>query len=435
MDRLCRRSVLASGLALLAGCASDERREPFDPPDDPVPPEADGVDVALVPRSYVVATAPATPRLGPGDVVPEAEVPPVLRDALSEAAAGGFETDAASPELRAAIDGFRRADGTLEPYVRLDGTAHVFDPSVPTLVAELGDPVEEYDPGSVARREDAETAAVERFLRTLTVSGTHLPRQAYRASRVPPSVEAFLDRYEYVADARGVSPIETETVDADPPHTITVRELADEDRWGRPVVDASDLDGDRRRFVTDAIESDHRAPATPSPERSIYLTDDVPGGDAGTAWTDGDADDPYVRLDGTVYRVRVREVDHEAAPVTVSAESAPSTSDGRPRITLTVERTADAGAVEVDLADGAPTPLWIEHDGTHHRLEPTETGVRPRATETVVVDELATTYAIPAAVPAGTYVSRGIVRARVTGPDRRGTARYPFVLALSLEGS
>ncbi|WP_138007245.1 hypothetical protein [Halalkalirubrum salinum] len=466
MDRRALLSVIGGSFVALAGCAADETDT--DPTTNGTGTgngtETDKqsgtddettamTDIELQPVSYVVnAYEPSRGRgIDPDDVVPEDEIPSALRDPLSEARNGTFETDDPSDALLAAVDEFREYDrGELKPYVELDETRYVFDPTLPTFVAELLDEyAEEYDEDRVLRearqREDYRSAAVKAFVDALTASGTHIPRAEYRRCVLPESVDAFLDEYDYLEDQFGVSQIRTTVENENPPYTITARELTEADMWGQPVVDESELADEIVAFFERALSSPHRRPALPSPDRRQYFTDDVPD-----AYNDLAAEydtPPYYRLDDTVYAIAVGEPLYDRLPVNVSV-----TADGGAELefTLTVSPAPEKADGDVEgpytfTSRGAlPSALWVRHEGERRSLEIVDTTIEDaessRSDSEVLEtadagDDLASTYAVPAALPAGTYVSRGLFGLSWGVPDQTPEEHgmYPFELELTIE--
>lgn len=473
-----RRAVLAGlggSLAGLAGCFTvtdttdtpDENETPTDTAitTDQSPTETrtetDGaISVELRHVEYVAnAYEPASGRgIDPDDVVPAEEISDVLREALYEARAGGFETESLPDGLLAAIDEFRTyATGVLKPYVELDGTSYEFDPTVPTFVAELEeDTLDDYDEDRLLRadeRRDLESEAVESFVRALTARGPEIPRSEYRRSAVPEAVAAFLDEYDYLEDQHGVSRITTIVRHADPPYTITLHELTTEDMWGQPVVEEAALDGELVAFFERVLDSEHRKPALPSPDRRQYFTGEVP--EAYSGFADEYESPPYVRLDGTVYNIVVGQPRYERIPVSVSIEEADAASRA---FTLTVSPAPGKPDDEIEgpftfTGRGAlPSVLWVVHDGERYLLDspgyetagwrdaPADSKRDRRPSNQVLEsvhanEELSATYTVPDVLPEGTYVSRGLFYLSWSVPDRTpgDHAAYPFELLVTIE--
>ncbi len=464
MDRRALLSAVGCSLVGLAGCIDDADTTPSanGSASDGSANESAGAsddetttitDLELRKPEHVVSTyEPATGRgIDPDDVVPEDEIPTALRDPLAEARAGTFETDSVSESLLAAVDAFRHhRRGELKPYVVLDGTRFAFDPTVPTFTAELADgEPDDYDETRTFTEQDRldlEPGPVKDFVHALTASGTHVPRDEYRRCVLPEAVDEFLDEYDYLTDQLGVARIETATENEDPPYTITVRELTAETMWGRPVVDASALDDDLVAFFERALASPHRKPALTTPDRSQYFTDDVPD-----AYGDFAAEyerPPYVRIDGTVRHVIVGTPRYDRIPVSVTTTGV---DDADAAFTLTVSPAPENVDGDVEgpytfTSRGAlPSALWVFHDGERRSLEVVDTegveGPNPTRSDSEVLEtanageEIAATYAVPADLPDGTYVSRGLFRIswNVPGqtPGEHGT--YPFELAVTVE--
>jgi len=181
-----------------------------------------------------------------------------------------------------------------------------------------------------------------------------------------------------------------------------------------------------------------------------YVTDEVPETYEETLRPDGERrGGPLVRLDGTLYYVRVVEGSHESMPVTATAEQAATTDDGLAQFRLRVEVTDEkpdvsvVGGEPVELHGqfGLPSPLWITHDGgeswsfAFDDIDVRETSV---AEELSVGDELAATYVVPGTVPAGPCSLAGEFAALwQANPDdyNKSSGVYPFEVELTLTES
>lgn len=467
MDRRALLSAIGGSVAALSGCAgADPGAGPAPNGTDDGSAGADGegsdggdesgasLDVKLRTVPHVVTAYEPSPSRGidPERVVPESEVPAALRDPLAEARGGRFETDDPSDALLAAVDEFRVYDrGELKPYVELDGTRYAFEPTLPTFTAALVDEeAEGYDEDRVlreaGRRDDLGSAAVETFVNALTAYGPNTARGEYRRCVRPEAVAAFLDEYDYLEDGRGVSRIRTTVENEDPPYAITARELAETDMWDRPVVDESALDDEVAAFFERALASPHREPALPTPGRSQLFADDVPDayGDVAAEYDEP----PYYRIDGTVYSVFVGEPRYDRLPVSVSV--APS-EDADRRFTLRVAPAPENADGDVEgpytfTSRGAlPSALWVVHEGERTELDIVETegieGPPPTRSDGEALesldagDEMAATYAVPAELPADTYVSRGLFGVSWNVPDQTPGEHgaYPFELDIAVE--
>lgn len=465
MDRRALLSAVGCSFVGLSGCTGSDDTDttpstnetPAGDTNDETQAETDdetaaAIDVERQRPEYVVHTyEPAKGRgIDPDDIVPEDEIPTALRDPLAEARDGTFETDSASDALLAAIDEFREfGRGKLKPYVLLDGTRYAFDPTVPTFVAELTDEdLDDYDEDRLLGEEerlDLDSEPVAEFVKALTASGTHIPRDEYHRCVVPEAVSEFLDDYDYLADHQGVSRIVTTVENEDPPYTITIRRLTEETMWGRPVVDESELDDELVAFFERALASPHRKPALTTPDRSQYFTDDAP--DAYGDLAEKYDTPPYYRLDGTVYAIAVGEPRYDRIPVSVTITEP---DDADREFTLTVSPAPERVDADVEgsftfTSRGAlPSALWVFHDGERWPLEIVETdgvdGPAPSRPDSEVLetvdmgDEISATYAVPADLPEGTYVSRGVFSVSWNVPDQtpgeRGT--YPFELRIAV---
>jgi hypothetical protein len=484
-------AIVGSSVATIAGCSSrndgdnpsstDEEptdKDGSDTPseaDDSVPPEqttqnerptegdetAASISVDLQTVEYVASTyEPPTGRgVNPDDILPEEDIPTVLREALYEARDGTFETDTASEAMLTALDELRQSNNVEHyPYVELDGTNYRFEPTFPTFVAELGESdLDEYDEDRLLREDEhkkLESDAVEEFVDKLIARGTHFPRDEYRRFVRPDAVTDFLAKYDYLEDSSGVSRIETTVRNQEPPFTIELQELTEEDMWGRPVVDEAELDDTLVAFFERALESDHRGPAQTSVDRTQYFTDDVP--DAYFEIVEGYIDQrefPYFKLDGTVYSISVAETNYDGVPVTVSIDEH---EEGR-AFDLTLSPSPENAATDIEdsftfTSRGAlPSVLWVTHGGERYLLDSPdyekdrwrdapddpERDRRPsnQVLETADANEkISATYTVPDELPDGTHVSRGEFNISWSLPDKiQGErAAYPFELLVTV---
>jgi hypothetical protein len=498
-----RRTLLVlagSTLAGLAGCAGDSSPDPSDgspgetpertpedsketdetPENDPTPTDNDSADegmsvqVDISPASYLVGAMPAAEFPSTARDITEPEsvstFPDPLADALRQAEDGGFETDEPSEALLAVLDQTRERPyrRLTELAVRIDGTAYVATLQFPELEVELADEiVTEYDPERVASEDGAfEADEVETLVGRIGWDGTpETARSRYVTSRVSEDIEAFLDRYEYVEDYKGVSPIRVQRHNWEPPYSITLREFTVEDRWGRDVFDIESLDEDLQAFLRTAVESEGWLRSPP------LVTDDVPESYFETFRTDDESASPdnereqrpLVRVGGDVYRITVSEGTHERMPVSVTAAPATATDSGLARFTVTVEVTDDNPGVAVATGEpvelysqiGLPSGLWVTDDGHQHLLDSDRYEVPveresdgtwslaladPELGETSVNEALAVgetltaTYTVPSTVPAGSYTLSGNFAARWEEPDSdHQSGLYPYEIALTLE--
>ena len=465
-----RRQYLAAAagaLGGLAGCggapAPPDPTAPSpaaaDDPDTTASPAAPGLDVRLETARYLVRAFAQTPEeraIDPDQVVPLSAVDEPLRGALEAAVDGGYETDAVSTALLEGVDRFRRHGGGYRflPYVGVDGTPHVFDPTVPVFVARLDPDVESPDPDRTVGPDDLDglEEPARAFVRTLGAYSVEVPRDEYRVSVVPDAVEALLDAYDYVRDSAGAGRIVTERVDPGPPYRLEARPLTVEELWGRPVVPAADLPGDLRRFVERAAASTRRVP-TLQPGASERRVDAVP-----EAYWERLSDErgagagPYVDLDGTKYATRVTEVHHDAVPLSASVAA---TGDRSFEVALTPStagaKPAFDGPLELEGRGALPSVLWIEppggrvlleseaHDAVRWTREGAGGGVERRVENLVRRDlfpdgTLAATYRVPDAVGPGAYRAWGLLEVQWTPTgSRRRVPRRPFPFQVVLD--
>lgn len=454
MNRRHYLSVAVGALSGLAGCGSDHSpstvpapttSEPTTDANPTTAPKTDaGLAISIETSRYLVrsfAQDQDQRAIERDDIMPLSDIADPLQSALEAAVEDVFQTDEVGSELLAGIDRFRLHGGgyQFEPYFSINGTSYAFDPTVPVFVADLQD-VEDPDPDRTVNQDEVQefAAPVRDFVHTIGAFGTNVARVEYRLSVVPPSVEQFLERYDFVRDAIGTGRIVTERVDPGPPYTIHANELTAEEIWGRPVLTAASLPDDLRRFVEEVVTSDRRTLVYPASETE-YRTDDLPSGydeHLGSAQGPG----PYVELDGTMYAFRVTEVHREHVPLGVSVASigsdtfeltvAPSQAGSKPAV---------EGSVEVASTWSVPGPLWV-HAGAHrHRLDRVDAAVGDPAgddtspvadAETVSIradEELLATYRVPPGVPAGIYRAWGLVRVSwVAAESNRPGLTWPF---------
>jgi len=485
-----RRTVLAAAGAAaipLGGCLGTAE-------------EGATVSVELSPKRYLAGAlrpeAANQREVEPGDVRELAELPEPLRAAIEAAVDGGFERQTVSPDLLRAIDSLRgrsMTDRVARPYVRVDGRVYVFEPEVPELLVEPGPaatPANEsavFDARDFHERAEEFDPAVGELVQALKYNGPNAPRVPHSRSSVPETVRDFLERYDYLEDARGVFGLEVTWRHTEPPYRIAVREITDEDRYGRRIVDASALSSAVRSFCESAVAASTRRPSPP------FLPDSVPDAFFETLQPEGSVrEDPFVRLDGTVYYVGVTRAEYERVPVDVAVEPRSPGTDDRPGFTVRLsvtdggDTTAVAAGEPVELFGhaGLPGVLWIDHDGEYHllnsddyvvdveresalgtaavatmvlqvgdqdlelyaaetRTESTSWSLDldgERVREATVVEAVpvgqdrTATYTVPDAVPSGTYRLPGFFGARwPADPPPLASAVYPFEVELALD--
>lgn len=468
MQRRRFLSVAVGGLAGISGCGSNPSTTTVpasttSKPTTSIEPttvtETDaGLEASIETTRYLVRSFSQNKEqraIEPDDITPLDEISDPLRSALEAAVEGGFETDEVGEELLAGIDRFRHFGGghLFEPYFSVNGIPYAFDPTVPEFVASLDMDVEDADSDKTITGDDLEGLAepAQDFVRTLGAYGTMVARDEYRISVVAPSVEALLDRYDYVRDPSGVGRIVTERLDPGPPYTIHANELTAEDIWGRPVHRLESLPIDLREFVESVVASDRRTLVYPT-SRTEYRTNDLPSGyDQHLGPDQGPGSGPYVEIKGTMYAFRVTEIRREHVPLDVSVRAA-----GSDAFELTVapseagSKPAIDGPIEVESTWSVPGPLWVHSDGTRHRLDRVETVLKHQEdgesrpvtdAETVSIpadNELMAIYRVPAEVPPGTYRAWGLVRVSWVAAEsnrRSPTWPFPFKVVLTIPES
>lgn len=458
-------SIATGALAGFAGCGSNRSTTTVTAPTTSNPPSTTkptvtpgasaGLEFFIETSRYLVRSSAQDKEqraIEPDEITALGEISDPLRSALEDAIEGVFETDEIEKELLIGIDGFRHYGGgyQFEPYFSVNGKPYAFDPTVSEFVAYLDMDVENPNPDQTITQEEldglAEPAAD--FVRTLGAYGTMVARDEYRISVVPPSVEAILERYDYVRDPSGVGRIVTNRVDPGPPYMIRANELTAEEIWGRPVLPVETLPTDLRRFVRAVVTSDRRTLVYPA-YRTEYRTDDLPAGyDEYLGPDQGPGSGPYVELDGTMYAFRVTEISRMNIPLGVAVAAA-----GPDAFELTIApseagtKPAIDGPVEVASTWSVPGPLWVHSGEDRHRLDRIETIVRDPSeeathlvedAETVSVPaegELLATYSVPAEVPPGTYQAWGLVRVSWVGSESNRpspTRPFPFKVILKV---
>ena len=268
---------------------------------------------------------------------------------------------------------------------------------------------------------------------------------------LPDAVGAFLDEYEYIEDLHGIGRIETTYRNAEPPHTITLRELTDEDRWGEPVLTEAELDDELVAFFQQARASEHRWHTTKPDGPVVDYTDSVPA--AYFDLVDETESVPHIQLEETVYRIAVRQPAYDRIPVTISVDEHDA---GAREFTIQISPAPESTETEIEdtitvSADGAlPSVLWITDDTDRYLLDspsystvnwesPDDSEATRRPTnevqDTVTSDdEIAATYTVPEDLSSGTYHSWGEFRVSWNVPDRRPPVnrQYPFELQITI---
>lgn len=449
MDRRRYLSIAAGALAGLAGCGANPSSTTPGATTSRSPTTTEavpGLEVGIETSRYLVrsfAQDPEWREIEPDDIVPLSDISDPLRSALEAALEGGYSTDEMGTELLADIDAFRSRGGgdQFKPYFGVNGTPYAFDPRIPYFEANLEE-AEDPDPDRTLEQDGLQELAepARSFAYTIAAFGTNVARVEYRVSIVPPSVEAFLERYDFVRDAVGTGRIVTERVDPGPPYTITASELTASDIWGQPVHHASSLPADLREFVEAVVASDRRTLVYPA-SRTEYRTDDLPTEyDEHLGPAQSPPSGPLVEVGGTMYDIEAVTVRREHVPLAVSVM--PADTDTFELTVATSEagqKPAIDGPVEVEATWSVPGPLWVHAGEDRHRLDRVETVLRGSAgddsspvedAETVSIPadgELTATYRVPGDVPPGTYRAWGLVYASWRDAESgRPSPTWPF---------
>ncbi len=471
MDRRRYLGLVTGVMAGLAGCGSNiSPKRDTTPSPTPAPvtqsstptqtPTPTGVTADINLSRYLVRSFCQTLEqraITPEDITPLTEIEDPLRSALRTAIKDEFRTDSIAEALLVGIDQFRHYGGSyrFHPYISVDGTPYIFDPTVPVFTAHLEGDLEDPDPERTAGPDgiDRFPEPVQQFIHTVGAFGVEVARDEYRISVIPEPLADFLDTYEYVQSPANAGRIVTERIDPGPPYTITAHKLTAEEIWGRPIIGAEELSTDLREFVEAVVASNRRA-AMYSPMESEYRTDTIPPAyGSRLSYEHGPGSGPYVTLNGTHYAIRVTEIPREKLPVEVTA-----TSVGERSFSVTVQpsdagpKPSIEGQVELEARGALPSVLWIQTNSDRYLLE-SDSNENIRWTDSAVSDgperrirniarteippdgQVAATYRVPADVPAGTYEAWGLVRVQWTKAEsgrRYPSFPYPFRVGLSV---
>lgn len=434
-----RRTVLATvGTTCVASAGCLAGLESADPgTDEPTEPATDEFAVAVERPAHVLTMREQHPEEGPTNADPVAELNEATRTAVADAVDGTYETDDPSDEL---LDGLHRL-----PYVEYEGVVYELSRTMPEHVVE-GAEVDESDADP-----DATIGMMDDRIRTVGVDNREISRavntivrmrqgptgRVYRATVLDDELADFLDTYDYVAypddgddgpEPEGYVRLSRSFDDPGPPYELRAEPLADADRYGAPVVDVATFPAN----VAGALQA--------AADRRSYRTDDPPDGLRDAVEREG-----YVRVDGRVHEPELRDVDHDALPVTVDA-----TLDGDGAFELAVENVSDG---TVELFGGAPAPfgvlgawsadgeratLWSdayeESDHVHVDEERGELVVNDigLGTELKAGESLAERYEVHPewGFEAGRYRAESSLSVRWGDRDEDESGNYPFSLVL-----
>jgi len=217
------------------------------------------VDLALTRNEYRLAA-----RLEPSEHLPVADAtsvsdlePPVREAVRTAIETDRYETDDPSRGLLEGLDALGMvADG--DGYYLL---SHTFTEYVLNLALGV-DPETVPDDAVVDRESDAvrDRPSVAEAVDTVTPHGTHAPSQEYRTLVLTDELAAFLEEYDYVSYAAGVGRLEYAVERQYPPFTLSAREAREEERFGRPVVDASSFAAETQALVRETLDTHRRTP-------------------------------------------------------------------------------------------------------------------------------------------------------------------------------
>ncbi|WP_049922049.1 hypothetical protein [Halopiger djelfimassiliensis] len=464
-----RRFLAAAGVATagLAGCLSetgdsgngeadpgnetDNEQSASNETESEHPPDGFAAELAF-PSNVVSMQRQLPDEARPNRLTDAAELNETTLAAIETAIDDGrYETDEPADAL---LEGLFRLS-----YVEYEGTVYAVEYEMPEYVVSARDvPASEADSAATIswRNERLRALGVDNGEIIGAVHAVLDPGRdgeggatdtEYRATILEENLAEFLETYSYVVypgdgdgepEPNGYVELERDHEDPGPPYTVTVEELDDEDRYGRPVSDVTSY--------PDPVAETLRAVVRQG--KTHY--DELP--DGFDAVLD---DESYVRVDGDVYEPQLRTVDHDDVPVSLSL----ATVDDAER-SFTLEVTTDR-ADGVQLSSGAPAPfgvlsalaidrsgsgrggatLWsdaydesghvhvTERDGDR-MLEINSIGL----TTTLEPDEpLAETYAVRPewGFEAGTYRLESTLSVR-WGTENERSAAYPFVITLSV---
>jgi len=479
-------ALLAGSVAAVTGCSgnSDDdssptqteprngeptptRTETGNPESTPTEtPDSTALEVTVEPLEYLVEAERPSQGITHDSLVPLGDVPRALRGPLEQARTGEYGTDEVSRAFLAAIDEFRTYNYSteFEPYVRIDGSAYEFEPTVPTFVASLPGPTEETileqtDPDRTFYWEvdqEFDSEAVKEFVDVVGWTGNPSnTRHEYRRSALPEPVEEFVSQYDYIEDNFGISELNTEWQNETPPYTLDVRELTPEMRWDRNVLDISAMEPGLRSTVRDVLDSDHRGPATKSRYHSIYVSDGLPAAFIDTFTETVRSDQgPLVHREDAVYQIRLEEITPDIVPVSLSS-TVVADENGTESIEVTVAVEMDGPAaisereVRIRSPGAVPTVFWVRTDEKRYLLDsdayeddmwesaPDDPTVDRRIStvqsEDITPDSpLAVEYEIPDGLPPGTYHSYGLFAVEWDVSGQLRDAKYPFRCTITI---
>lgn len=202
------------------------------------------------------------------------------------------------------------------------------------------------------------------FLSTVAPYGTHNPAEPYETTRLAPSIQDFLDRYDYIDTPRGIGELAVSRTNRSPPHTIRATEATDRDLYGREVKDASRYGPLTRELIDRVLASDRKTAGNYQDRIHTIYPEDVPREFA----RDLVHGSHYVRVGNSVYGFDTRHVHWTELPLefSVTRTDGDATGSGPVEVQLAVTNPSDH-VVQLQMAGIAPFGiLWAYGpDGEH----------------------------------------------------------------------
>ncbi|WP_254766582.1 hypothetical protein [Salinilacihabitans rarus] len=339
-----RRLLATTAVCAAAGCLS-EPSNANDPAENGADDDGATFAVDLDRPPYVVSMDERLPEVARANAVtPAAD----LNDAAAAAVETAIEADryeTADPD-EALLDGLFRLQ-----YVEVDGTIYEVDRKMPEhVVSGTEVPEREVDPDRTIGLMDDRIRALGVDNREIVGAVVTVVRrdgptgETYRATALDGELDAFLETYDHVAypddgddgpAPEGYVELAYAYEEGEPPYWIELEAVPPEERYGAPVTDVA--------AYPDAVADLLREAA----ERRTAQVRDLPAG-----LREAVADEGYVRLEDRVYEPELREIDHEAVPVTVAVRDV---DEADRSLALAVETDRE----DVRIFSGAPAPFGV----------------------------------------------------------------------------